>query len=60
MKSFVLRLIQNYQDKGGSQVLLGIKCVHEVTCSQYTKNLIQDKGLIYGLFKGFIRILKCK
>jgi putative component of membrane protein insertase Oxa1/YidC/SpoIIIJ protein YidD len=34
-------------------------CKHKPSCSQYTFNQIEEKGLIKGLIKGFKRVLSC-
>ena len=33
-------------------------CKYHPSCSEYTKQAVQKYG-IFGLFKGFIRVLKC-
>jgi putative membrane protein insertion efficiency factor len=38
---------------------LGFNCRFQPTCSQYTIEAIEKKGLIKGLFLGIIRISKC-
>ncbi|MBU1006101.1 MAG: membrane protein insertion efficiency factor YidD [Candidatus Omnitrophica bacterium] len=35
------------------------KCRYYPTCSQYTLEAIDDKGVAIGLLKGIARILKC-
>jgi len=37
----------------------GIHCKYEPTCSEYTKQAIEKYGTVKGLFKGFLRILRC-
>ena len=34
-------------------------CVFEPTCSQYTKEAILHGGVVYGIARGFLRILRC-
>ena len=34
-------------------------CRHYPSCSEYTKQAIEKKGLLKGVILGFIRILKC-
>ena len=36
-----------------------IKCKFHPTCSEYTKQAIERYGVIKGIKKGIIRILKC-
>lgn len=42
--------------------ILGVShfCRFRPTCSDYTKTAIQEKGLIKGVYIGFVRILKCQ
>lgn len=60
MKKLFIGLINFYKnnisDFLGSK---GIHCKYEPTCSEYTKQAIEKYGVTKGLFKGFIRILKC-
>ena len=39
--------------------LLGHNCKYYPSCSEYTKQAIEKYGLIIGIFKGFLRILRC-
>ncbi|MDW7673086.1 MAG: membrane protein insertion efficiency factor YidD [Bacillota bacterium] len=57
MKRIVLMLIYFYQ-KGISPFLLS-RCRFYPTCSQYTIEAIEKKGLIKGSMLGFWRILRC-
>jgi uncharacterized protein len=34
-------------------------CVFEPSCSEYTKEAIKFGGVLYGIKKGFLRILRC-
>lgn len=38
---------------------LFFKCRHKVSCSEYTKIAIKDRGFIQGVFKGWLRINNC-
>lgn len=38
---------------------LFFKCSYKVTCSEYTKKAIKDKGFFYGISAGWIRINSC-
>lgn len=58
MKKIVLWLIEFYQKaisphKGGSC------CIYTPTCSEYTKQAVKKYGVIKGILKGLIRILRC-
>jgi len=35
-------------------------CRYYPTCSQYTKNMIREYGVIKGSWAGFLRILSCQ
>jgi len=39
--------------------LLGPKCRHEPSCSQYTVDAIQEWGVLQGIWLGIKRISKC-
>jgi putative membrane protein insertion efficiency factor len=64
-KKFLLFLIKIYQktispDHGCFPVLryLG-QCRHYPTCSQYTYQAIEEKGILKGLWLGIKRIANC-
>ena len=57
MKKIVINLICFYQKN--ISPWLGKNCKYEPTCSEYTKQAVEKYGVLIGLFKGFIRILKC-
>lgn len=59
MKFISLTLIEKYQKKGGSKVLLGIECNFIPTCSEYTKQCIIKYGALKGWKLGLKRIKKC-
>lgn len=56
MKKFVLFLISIYQKFSG---LTPPRCRFYPTCSEYTKQAIQNFGLIKGGWLGLKRICKC-
>ncbi|MFC1667110.1 membrane protein insertion efficiency factor YidD [Candidatus Omnitrophota bacterium] len=35
------------------------KCRYYPSCSEYTLEAIEHKGVLLGLLKGFLRILRC-
>ncbi len=66
LKKFFLLLIDFYQkylsfDRGALMILApGGSCRYSPTCSEYTKQMIIEKGVIKGLGLGFRRILSCR
>ncbi len=38
----------------------GGACRYDLTCSEYTKQMILEKGILKGLFKGARRIISCR
>lgn len=65
MKKLAVIIINFYQkylsfDRGLLMVLApGGACLFEVSCSEFTKQAILEKGLLKGGFLGFKRILSC-
>lgn len=57
IKIIILSSIKFYQSF--ISPLLGTHCRFYPSCSQYTIETINKKGLTKGLIKGFKRILKC-
>ncbi len=60
MKKFLIWLIESYQkwiSPGLSSS--GINCKFYPTCSEYTKQAIEEYGCIKGGLLGIKRILKC-
>ena len=57
MKKIAIYLINFYQKHISK--LFGSKCRFYPTCSEYTKQAIDKYGIIKGIFKGFLRIIKC-
>ena len=41
------------------KVYLGKNCIYTPTCSQYTKEAINEYGVFKGCFMGLKRILRC-
>lgn len=41
------------------QLIFGIQCRYQETCSRYTERAVQEKGVFKGIFLGFNRILSC-
>lgn len=60
MRKALIKMIEGYQ-KHISPIFSsrGVNCKYYPTCSEYTKQAISKYGCIVGIFKGFIRILKC-
>jgi uncharacterized protein len=66
MKRFALQTIRFYQkylslDTGWAKHILpvGKICRFTPTCSQYTYEAIERYGIIYGLWLGLGRIIRC-
>ena len=57
MKTLMIKLIEFYQKY--ISVYLGKNCIYTPTCSQYTKEAIEEYGAIKGSFMGAKRILRC-
>lgn len=57
MRKIAIYLINFYQKHISKQ--FGSKCRFYPTCSEYTKQAIDKYGIIKGIFKGFLRIIKC-
>jgi putative membrane protein insertion efficiency factor len=57
MKKVFLKLIQGYQFF--ISPYLGSNCRFYPSCSSYTTETIEKYGVIKGLAKGFVRLLKC-
>lgn len=57
IKRLCIKLIEFYQKKISPN--LGYRCKYYPTCSEYTKQAIEKYGVLKGIFKGFIRILRC-
>lgn len=66
MKNLLINLIQFYQvylsfDKGVLALLApGGACKYETSCSEYTKQMIIQKGAGKGLMLGVKRIWSCR
>ena len=56
MDKFLIKLINMYQK---TPTRAHYSCVFIPTCSEYTKEAIIKYGSIKGIFKGFLRILRC-
>ena len=53
-------LIKRYQDNGGGLRYFGIACNFTQTCSEYTRQAIEDRGLWIGARLGAARIRRCR
>lgn len=66
MKNVLIKLINFYQtylsfDKGVLAILApGGACKFELTCSEYTKKMIEDVGVVRGSLRGIKRIWSCR
>lgn len=59
LASLSVALIRRYQASGGSRRWFGIECNFEPSCSEYTKQCIQQYGAIKGWRLGLSRIRRC-
>ncbi len=46
-----------YQNSLSEQIQA--ECMYEISCSQYTKKMIEKRGLILGVFLGFHQLNNC-
>lgn len=64
MKAFILFSISFYQlvISGLLKQMLGVRsfCRFTPSCSEYTKQSVQQYGILQGLKKGIIRLLHCQ
>lgn len=66
MKKLLISLIEFYQtflsfDKGLLSVFaVGGACRNEISCSEYTKQSIEDFGILKGAVMGAKRIWSCR
>lgn len=64
MKKIFISLIKIYQKFISPALLqlLGVKnaCRFEVSCSEYAKRAIQNKGVLKGTYLSVLRVLKCQ
>lgn len=56
MKKILVKIIEIYQK---TPLKSHYNCVFIPTCSQYTKEAIIKYGSIVGIYKGFLRIIRC-
>lgn len=56
MKKIAIKLIEFYQKIPTKS---HFSCVFIPTCSEYTKEAILKYGFLIGIYKGFLRILRC-
>jgi hypothetical protein len=64
MKKILIKTIDFYQIFVSSILhqLFGVKnaCRYEITCSQYAKASILEKGVLMGSYLSFVRLLRCQ
>lgn len=56
MTKFLIKVINLYQK---TPMNSHSSCVFLPTCSEYTKEAILKYGPLLGVYKGFIRIIRC-
>jgi putative membrane protein insertion efficiency factor len=65
MKNVAINFIEIYQkylsfDTGVLRILApGGACRYQITCSQYTKEMIEEYGILKGGLLGLKRIISC-
>ncbi len=63
MKNIILKLIKIYQKTfspdHGLIFTSTVGCRFYPSCSEYTYEAVKRHGITKGLFKGFLRILRC-
>lgn len=64
MKKIAIKIINAYKSNSGriwlgSPFMLYSNCKYHPTCSEYTVQAIEKYGLLTGLGKGVVRVLKC-
>jgi putative component of membrane protein insertase Oxa1/YidC/SpoIIIJ protein YidD len=57
VKAGFAELMYLYQNIFSEQI--SAACMYEISCSEYTKRQIEDKGLILGSIKGFHQLMHC-
>jgi putative membrane protein insertion efficiency factor len=56
MKKILLKIIDIYQK---TPTRSHSSCVFIPTCSEYTKEAIIKYGSVVGIYKGFLRVIRC-
>jgi hypothetical protein len=64
MKNVIIKIIRLYQktispDHGLIRISGAMRCRFWPSCSEYTILAIEKYGVVKGIFKGFIRIMRC-
>lgn len=54
-----IQLINAYRAKGGGRHFFGVSCNFSPTCSDYTRQAIEQDGLRRGIIAGWRRIRRC-
>ncbi|MBI2596420.1 membrane protein insertion efficiency factor YidD [Candidatus Daviesbacteria bacterium] len=66
LKTLIINIIGFYQkylsfDRGLLMFLAPSgSCKYSITCSEYTKLMILEEGVLKGIFKGLRRIISCR
>jgi hypothetical protein len=55
----LIKIIEIYQRKGGGRELFRVDCNFTPSCSEYTKQAIQNFGFLPGIKLGIERIRQC-
>ena len=59
LSRFIIKLIDQYQMKGGGSRLFLVDCNFNPSCSEYYKQALTKYGLITGTRMGLNRIQRC-
>lgn len=57
LNKYLVKLINFYQKN--SSLFKKRSCIFYPTCSEYTKQAVEEYGVFKGLYFGFRRILRC-
>ena len=66
MKNIIISLINFYQtflsfDRGALAIFApGGACKYEVSCSEYTKQMVEKFGILRGSWLGLKRVWRCR
>jgi putative component of membrane protein insertase Oxa1/YidC/SpoIIIJ protein YidD len=55
----LIKIIEKYQRNGGGRRFFKVDCNFKPSCSEYTRQAIQNFGLLPGIKLGFERVRRC-
>lgn len=59
LSKVVIKIIETYQRNGGGRRFFKVDCNFTPSCSDYTKQAIQNFGLLPGMKLGIERMRRC-